>query len=65
MATVESSASALHPHRDELDERGHECRACYDGWVYIGHMVEDPATGEEVEVVESIECRRCSRSGRA
>jgi hypothetical protein len=33
---------------------------CYDGFVYIGHMAVDPETGEEVEVIESVPCRRCA-----
>jgi len=33
---------------------------CYDGFVYIGHMVTDES-GEEVEVFESVPCRRCNR----
>ena len=35
--------------------------ACMNGLVYIGHMVEDPETGEEVEVFEAAPCRRCNR----
>jgi hypothetical protein len=33
--------------------------ACTDGVVYVGHIVEDPGSGEEVEVVEAVPCRRC------
>ena len=40
-------------------ERPH---ACTDGVVYIGHLVEDPGTGEEVEVLEAVPCRRCADS---
>ena len=36
--------------------------ACTDGVVYIGHRVEDPGSGEEVEVVEAVPCRRCADS---
>jgi hypothetical protein len=32
---------------------------CHSGVVYIGHMVEDPETGEEVEAFEPVRCRRC------
>jgi hypothetical protein len=32
--------------------------ACYDGLFYIGHLVEED--GEEVEVIESVPCRRCA-----
>jgi hypothetical protein len=61
MDTPESSAPA-HPspedqdHHDQ-DERPH---ACNDGVVYIGHLVEDPGTGEEVERVEALPGRRCA-----
>ena len=36
--------------------------ACYEGVVYIGHLVEEDseATGEEVEVIEAVPCRRCA-----
>ncbi len=40
-----------------------KCAACYDGFVYIGHLVEDPETGEEAEIIESVPCKRC-REGR-
>ncbi len=30
---------------------------CYDGLVFIGHLVEED--GEEVEVIEAVPCRRC------
>jgi len=36
--------------------------ACYQGVVYIGHVVEDPGTGEEVELIEAVPCRRCADS---
>jgi hypothetical protein len=42
------------------DETPH---GCYDGWVYIGHMVEDQETGEEVEVYTAVRCRRCVAPG--
>ncbi len=31
---------------------------CMNGLVFIGHMIEED--GEEVEVFESVPCRRCS-----
>jgi hypothetical protein len=67
MATEKSSASA-HPPEDHDDtveahyaslERTH---VCTDGVVYIGHLVEDPGTGEEVEVIEAVPCRKCADS---
>ncbi len=33
--------------------------ACVDGLVFIGHMVAD-GDGGEVEVFESVPCRRCA-----
>ena len=40
-----------------------ECFACYEGLVYIGHMIADE-DGEEVEVVEAVPCRRCAGDSR-
>jgi hypothetical protein len=67
MATHKSSAPHAHPSTEDHDdtveahyaslERPH---ACNDGVVYIGHLVEDPGTGEEVEVIEAVPCRRCA-----
>jgi hypothetical protein len=38
------------------------CPVCMDaGVVYIGHMVGDPVTGAEGEVVDAVRCRRCNR----
>jgi hypothetical protein len=38
-----------------------ECFACYEGVVYIGHLVEDSeADGDTAEVFEPVPCRRCS-----
>jgi hypothetical protein len=65
MATEKSSASAqpsTEDHDDTIEahyaslERPH---ACYQGVVYIGRVVEDPGTGEEVEVIEAVPCRKC------
>jgi hypothetical protein len=62
-------AHSAHPpaedHDDSVEahyaslERPH---ACCQGVVYIGHVVEDPGTGEEVEVTEAVPCRRCADS---
>jgi hypothetical protein len=38
-----------------------ECFACYEGVVYIGHLVEDDETGETAEVFEPVPCRRGAR----
>jgi hypothetical protein len=65
----ESSARPVHPstqdHDDTVEahyailERPH---VCYEGVVYIGRLVEEPGTGEEVEVIEAVPCRRCADS---
>jgi hypothetical protein len=39
------------------DESPH---GCYEGVVYLGRLVEDPETGDEVEVIEAVPCRRCT-----
>ena len=69
MDTTESSAPRAHAPTDDHDdtveahysglERLEGPHACTDGVVYIGHLVEDPGTGEEVEVIEAVPCRRC------
>jgi len=49
--TTNHTAPSTHP--------ATECFACYEGVVFIGHLVENE-DGEEVEVVEAVPCRRCS-----
>jgi hypothetical protein len=49
--TIDSSAPA-HPSTEE-------CFVCYDGLVYVGHLIEED--GQEVEVFEAVSCRRCAR----
>jgi hypothetical protein len=51
-----STAPEPHPSTDETPH------ACYEGVVYIGHLVEED--GEEVEVIEALPCRRCSGEDR-
>jgi hypothetical protein len=46
--TVEAHYSGL--------ERPH---ACIEGFVYVGHLVEDEH-GDEVEVIEAVPCSRCA-----
>jgi hypothetical protein len=68
MATEKSSAPHAHPstqdHDDTVEahyaslERPH---ACYEGVVYIGHLVIG-GDGEEVEVIEAVPCRCCADS---
>jgi len=58
MDTAESSAPQAHPSTEEHDHP----HPCTGGVVYIGHLVEDPGTGEEVEVIEAVRCRCCADS---
>jgi hypothetical protein len=68
--TTESSAPHTHPSTEEQDdtldahytclERPH---ACYEGVVYIGHLVVGD-DGEEVEILEAVPCRRCAEEAR-
>ena len=41
-------------------ERGDHPHACWDGYVYLGLTAIDEETGEEVERVEALPCRRCA-----
>jgi hypothetical protein len=69
------ATSRIHPHRDDDDIDMHHSglerlgrlegpdetpHGCYDGRVFIGHLVEED--GEEVEAFEAIVCRRCQES---
>ena len=57
MDTGESSAPA-HPSTEDQDQD--HAHACNDGWVTIGQIALDPETGEEVERIEALPCRRCA-----
>jgi len=55
--------TSVHPHdRDDTLDAHYSClerpHGCYDGLVFIGHLIEED--GEEVEVIEAVPCRRCS-----
>jgi hypothetical protein len=51
--TKNSTAPLAHPSTEE-------CFVCYDRLVFIGRL-EMTEEGEEIEVVEPVPCRRCSR----
>ena len=38
--------------------------ACLNGYIYLGYTVFDEETGEEVERVEALPCRRCAEEAR-
>ncbi len=37
--------------------------ACLAGYVYLGYTALDEESGEQVERVEALPCRRCSEAG--
>jgi hypothetical protein len=54
---VESSARDVGVVRDVRQDHPH---ACLDGCVYLGYTTMDEETGDEVERVEALPCRRCA-----
>jgi hypothetical protein len=56
---VESSARNAHVapevRQDHPQDHPH---ACMDGYVYLGYTTMDEETGDEVERVEALPCRR-------
>ena len=62
--------AAPHDHDDQdhpppsTEEQDHP-HACLNGYVYLGYTAIDEETGEEVERIEALPCRRCaSEAGR-
>ena len=47
-------------HRPDPDHDKHPC-GCYEGWVYLGYVVEDE-NGDHVEEIERVRCRRCANN---
>ena len=56
MATTESSAPYAHQSTEDQDHP----HACLNGYVYLGYTAIDGETGEEVERLEALPCRRCA-----
>ena len=56
-----STVPGPHPSTEDHDPP----HACYDGWVYVGHVVESELDldGEVVEYVR-VPCRRCAGEDR-
>ena len=44
---------------ERLPDHTERPHACMGGYVFLGHLVEDES-GEEVEVIEAVPCRRCA-----
>jgi hypothetical protein len=51
-----SLAHDAHPSTEEQDHP----HVCLNGYVYLGYTAVDEQTGEEVERVEALPCRRCA-----
>ena len=70
MDTTKDTAHPAHPSTPDDTVEAHytglerlECALCYEGLVYIGHLVTTEE-GEEIEVVVSVPCRRCASTPR-
>jgi hypothetical protein len=59
--TISVAGDPFHAKGEER-EKG-QC-FCWDGFVFIGHMVFDEDEGEEVEVFERFVCRHCGGRSR-
>jgi hypothetical protein len=67
--TAMTIAHAAHPSDEDHDdtveahyaslEREPEACLCYDGWHFLGHVVELPDGDEEIEYIR-VPCRRCN-----
>jgi hypothetical protein len=55
------------PSTKHLHEAPHDQdhpHACLNRYIYLGYTVLDEETGEEVERVEALPCRRCAEEAR-
>jgi hypothetical protein len=57
--TTSLAHSGHYPRPDQDTPHG-----CYDGWVYLGFEGEEES-GEHVEVMERVPCRRCNATSDA
>jgi len=54
-----STAQLAHPSTEDQDHP----HACLNRYIYLGYTVLDEETGEEVEWIEALPCRRCAEEG--
>ena len=54
-----SSKESL-PYAPPLTKEQDHPHACLNGYVYLGYTAIDEETGEEVERIEALPCRRCA-----
>jgi hypothetical protein len=61
---VDKQQSTAHSAPPTTEDQDHP-HACLNGYVYLGYTAVDEETGEEVERIEALPCRRCaSEAGR-
>jgi hypothetical protein len=67
MATkrIPPAGDPFHTGGQEQWEKQTRPHVCYDGFIYLGYTAVDEETGEEVERVEALPCRRCAELGAA
>ena len=54
--TISPAGDPFHAAPDDQDHP----HACLNGYVYLGYTAVDEQTGEEVERIEALPCRRCA-----
>ena len=59
---MDKQQSTAHPAPPTTEAQDHP-HACLNGYVYLGYTAVDEETGEEVERVEALPCRRCQEEG--
>jgi hypothetical protein len=55
--------STAHPAPPTTEDQDHP-HACLNGYIYLGYTAFDEQTGEEVERIEALPCRRCAEEAR-
>ena len=56
----ESTAHPAHPSTEDQ----HHPHACLNGYIYLSYTAFDEQTGEEIERIEALPCRRCAEEAR-
>ena len=58
--TISPAGDPFHAATEEQDHP----HACLNGYIYLGYTATDEETGEEVDRVEALPCRRCAEEAR-
>jgi hypothetical protein len=59
-STSASRAAAVPAHPSTEGHVQDHPHACLNGYIYLGYTAVDEETGEEVERIEALPCRRCA-----